>query len=136
CGAVLAGEAAVVERARTHVKRLGGGTVHKAGILAAAGLVALGLVDRLADDHRHARALAEACGVDPAGVDTNIVVVGVDDAPAVVAAAREHDVLVSAVGPRALRLVTHLDVDDAQTDAAASVLAKVLASTRPTAGGS
>jgi threonine aldolase len=44
----------------------------------------------------------------------------------VVAAVREHDVLVSAVGPRALRLVTHLDVDGAQADAAAAVLAKVL----------
>jgi threonine aldolase len=56
-------------------------------------------------------------------VDTNIVVVDVPDAPAVVTAAREHDVLVSAVGPRALRLVTHLDVTRAQVETAASVLA-------------
>jgi threonine aldolase len=59
-------------------------------------------------------------------VETNIVVVEVPDAPAVVAAAREHDLLVSAVGPRALRMVTHLDVDREQVDAAASVLAKVV----------
>ncbi|MGZ4500715.1 MAG: threonine aldolase family protein [Nocardioidaceae bacterium] len=135
-GSLVAGTRDTVDEARVWRKRMGGG-MRQVGVLAAAGLHALDQhVDRLADDHRHARALAEACGVDPAGVDTNIVVVGVDDAPAVVAAAREHDVLVSAVGPRALRLVTHLDVDDAQTDAAASVLAKVLASTRPTAGGS
>ena len=50
-------------------------------------------LERLADDHEHARLLAEACGVDPADVDTNIVVVDVPDAPAVVAAARESDVL-------------------------------------------
>ena len=64
------------------------------------------------------------------------MVVPVPDAPAVVAAARESDLLVSAVGPRALRMVTHLDVSRDQTEAAASVLAKVLASTRPTADGS
>ena len=93
-------------------------------------------VDRLADDHAHARLLAETCGVDPATVDTNIVVVDVPDAPAVVAAAREHDVLVSAVGPTALRLVTNLEVGRDQAEVAASVLTKVLASTRPTADGS
>jgi threonine aldolase len=71
--------------------------------------------------------LAEACGVDPSSVDTNIVVVDVPDAAAVVAAAREHDVLVSAVGPRALRVVTHLDVSRADAEQAAAVLAKVLA---------
>jgi threonine aldolase len=91
---------------------------------------------RLADDHANARLLAEACGVDPAGVDSNIVLVDVPDAAAVVAAAREHDVLVSTVGPNTLRFVTHLDVRADQAVEAASVLAKALASTRPTAGGS
>ena len=71
--------------------------------------------DRLAEDHAHARLLAEACGVDPAGVDTNIVVLDRPDAPAS-SRPREDRVLVSAVGPRTVRLVTHLDVsvDDAQ----------------------
>jgi threonine aldolase len=66
--------------------------------------------------------------VDPAGVDTNIVVVDVPDAGAVVAAAREHDVLVSAVGPRTLRMVTHLDVSRRDAETAAAVLGKVVAS--------
>ncbi len=87
-------------------------------------------VRAFADDHEHARLLADACGVDPAAVHTNIVVVDVPDAPAVAAAAREHDVLVSAVGPRALRMVTHLDVTRAQAETAAAVLGKVLAEDR------
>jgi threonine aldolase len=60
-------------------------------------------------------------------VDTNIVVVDVPDAAAVVAAVREHDILVSAVGPRSLRMVTHLDVTREEVDTATGVLAKVLA---------
>jgi threonine aldolase len=125
-GSLVVGSAATVAEARVWRKRMGGG-MRQVGILAAAGLHALTHhVDRLADDHEHARLLADACGVDPAGVDTNIVVVDVPDAPAVVAAAREHDVWVSAVGPRALRMVTHLDVTRAQVETAASVLSKVL----------
>ena len=100
-------------------------------MLAAAGLHALDHhVERLAEDHEHARLLADACGLDPAAVHTNIVVVDVPDAAAVVAAVREHDVLVSAVGPRALRMVTHLDVTREQAESAASVLTKVLADHR------
>ena len=96
--------------------------------MAAAGLHALDHhVERLADDHEHARLLADASGVDPSGVGSNIVVVDVPDAPALVAAAKEAGVLVSAVGPRALRMVTHLDVSRAQAETAASVLRKVLA---------
>jgi threonine aldolase len=126
-GSLVIGSAEAVHHARVWRKRLGGG-MRQVGILAAAGLHALDHhVERLAEDHEHARLLADACGLDPAGVDTNIVVVDVPDAPAVVAAVREHDVLVSAVGPRALRLVTHLDVTRDQVEAAAAVLAKVLA---------
>ena len=56
--------------------------MRQAGVLAAAGLYALDHhVERLADDHAHARLLAEACGVDPATVDTNIVVVDVTTRP-------------------------------------------------------
>jgi threonine aldolase len=115
-GSLVVGTAEAIEEARVWRKRLGGG-MRQVGILAAAGRYAL----------EHARLLADACGLDPASVDTNIVVVDVPDAPAVVAAAREHDVLVSAVGPRALRLVTHLDVTRDQVEDAAGVLAKVLA---------
>ena len=64
-GAVLAGSEAVVERARTMLHRLGGSSVHRAGIAAAAGLVALDtMIDRVADDHRRARALAAAARRD------------------------------------------------------------------------
>src|SRR3954447_21486313 len=126
-GSLLVGSSGTVEEGRVWRKRLGGG-MRQVGILAAAGLHALDHhLERLADDHAHARLLAEACGVDPASVDTNIVVVDVPDAHAVVAAVREHDILVSAVGPRALRMVTHLDVSRDQVDTAASVLAKALA---------
>jgi threonine aldolase len=87
-------------------------------------------LERLAEDHEHARLLADACGADPSATETNIVVVDVPDAPEVVAAVREHGVLVSAVGPRALRMVTHLDVSREDAETAASVLAKVLAEVR------
>jgi len=126
-GSLVVGTSDAIAESRVWRKRLGGG-MRQVGVLAAAGLHALDHhVERLAEDHENARLLAEACGLDPAAVASNIVVVDVPDAPAVVAAAAEHNVRVSAVGPRALRLVTHLDVsrDDAQT--AATVLAKVLA---------
>jgi threonine aldolase len=101
-----------------------GGGMRQVGILAAAGLHALDHhVERLADDHAHARLLAEACGVDPAGVDTNIVVVPHPDPPSFVAAAREAGVLVAAVGPTVVRMVTHLDVGRADAERAAKVLA-------------
>ena len=100
--------------------------MRQVGILAAAAAYALDHhVDRLAEDHAHARLLAEACGVDPAGVDTNIVVLDRPDAAAFVAAAREEGVLVSAVGPRTVRLVTHLDVSAADAQQAAEVLARL-----------
>ena len=74
-GSLVVGPADQLAEARVWRKRLGGG-MRQAGILAAAGLHALDHhVDRLAEDHEHARLLAEACGVDPATVDTNIVVV-------------------------------------------------------------
>jgi threonine aldolase len=101
--------------------------MRQVGVLAAAGLHALDHhLERLADDREHARLLAEACGVDPASVDTNIVVVPTSDPATVVAAAREEGVLVSAVGAQALRLVTHLDVDRAAAETAAKVLARLL----------
>jgi len=117
----------MIAEARVWRKRLGGG-MRQVGVLAAAGLYALEHhLERLTEDHEHARLLAEACGTDPSGVDTNIVVVDVPDAAAVVEAARADGVLVSALGPRTVRLVTHLDVSREQTDEAAVVLAKAVA---------
>ena len=124
-GSMLVGSEAAVAEARVWRKRLGGG-MRQVGVLAAAAAHALDHhVDRLAADHEHARLLAEACGVDPAAVDTNIVVVDRPDAPRFVAAAREAGVLVSAVGPRTVRLVTHLDVSAADARRAAGVLARL-----------
>ncbi|MBZ5733323.1 PLP-dependent transferase [Nocardioides sp. TRM66260-LWL] len=125
-GSLVVGSAAAIEESRVWRKRMGGG-MRQVGVLAAAGLHALDHhVERLADDHAHARLLAEACGIDPAGVDTNIVVVPHDDAPGVVARAREAGVLISAVGPRTLRLVTHLGVDRHAVDRAVAALAPLL----------
>jgi len=122
-GSLVLGPASVIAEARVWRKRLGGG-MRQVGILAAAGLHALDHhVERLAEDHEHARLLAEAAGVDPATVESNIVVVQRADAPGFVAAAAEQGVRVSTVGPTTVRLVTHLDVSRADAHAAAQVLA-------------
>jgi len=137
-GSVLVSSAERIARARIWRKRYGAG-LRQAGVLAAAGRYAIDhQLTRLADDHAAARRIAQAvatvdpAAVDPGLVDTNIVVLdltasgrtGAD----VAAAAREHGVLVSALGPRMVRAVTHLDVDDEDVEHAAAVLAKVLAS--------
>src|SRR4051794_23949196 len=81
-GSMLVGSEAAMTEARVWRKRLGGG-MRQVGILAAGAAYALDHhLERLAEDHAHARLLAEACGVDPAGVETNIVVVARPDAPA------------------------------------------------------
>jgi threonine aldolase len=116
-GACLAGSAALVEEA-WRLKQMMGGALRQAGIVAAAGLYALDHnVDRLAEDHEHARVLAEGlaelpgASLDPAKVETNIVIFEVDDARARMAELAEAGVEVTAIGPRRLRAVTHLDVD-------------------------
>ncbi len=124
-GSLLVGSQAAIDESRVWRKRMGGG-MRQVGILAAAGLYALDHhLERLADDHAHAGLLAEALGVDPELVDTNIVVVERDDAADFVARAAERDVLVATVGPRAVRLVTHLDADRAAVERAAQVLASL-----------
>jgi threonine aldolase len=125
-GSLMLGSAAQVAEARVLRKRLGGG-MRQVGVLAAAGLYALDHhLERLAEDHEHARILAEACGGDPALTETNIVVVDVPDAQALVTAAREQGVLVGAVGPTRMRMLTHLDVDRAAVEQAAKVLSQLL----------
>jgi threonine aldolase len=124
-GSLVVGSAEAMAEARVRRKRMGGG-MRQVGILAAAGMHALDHhVDRLADDHAHARLLAEACGLDPATVDTNIVVVPRADAKEFVAGARDGGVLISPVGPTAVRIVTHLDVTREDAEAAAVVLSKL-----------
>ncbi|RBY77109.1 low specificity L-threonine aldolase [Geodermatophilus sp. TF02-6] len=126
-GSVVVASAERIAAARLWRKRLGGG-MRQAGVLAAAGQYALEHhVERLAEDHEHAQALAKRLGVDPAGVETNIVVLDDVPAPVVAEAAKARGVLVSQVGPRRIRLVTHLDVDRAGIERAADVLAELLA---------
>jgi threonine aldolase len=123
-----------IERARVLRKRLGGG-MRQVGILAAAGDHALTHhIGRLAEDHARARRLAEALApygiVDAGRVVTNIVPLDFTkstvDALTLGATARERGVLVSVLGPRVGRLVTHLDVDDAGVDRAVEVLTGLL----------
>jgi threonine aldolase len=126
-GSVLVASAERIAAGRLWRKRLGGG-MRQVGVLAAAGLHALDHhVERLAEDHEHARLLAERLGVDPATVETNMVVVDDVPAPAVAEAAKAQGVLVGQVSDRRIRLVTHLDVDDAGIDRAAKVLTQVIA---------
>ena len=134
-GSVLVSSAENIARARIQRKRLGGGW-RQAGILAAAGLYALDHhVERLAEDHAAARALAEAVrervpsAVDVADVETNIVVVdtGARTAAEIVVAAKEAGVALSAVGAHQVRAVTHLDVTHDECVQAGQVLASVLA---------
>ncbi len=118
-GAVLAGSRELIDEAWRY-KQMWGGAMRQAGIVAAAGLYALDHhVERLADDHANARALAEGLAeiegveLDPGEVETNIVVFGAPDAEAFCTALEREGVRMSALGPRSVRAVTHLDVDRA-----------------------
>ncbi|MGY1707526.1 threonine aldolase family protein [Geodermatophilus sp. SYSU D00697] len=125
-GSVLVASAERIATARLWRKRLGGG-MRQVGVLAAACTHALDHhLGRLAEDHEHARLLAKRLGVDPATVETNMVVLEDVAAPMVAEAAKAQGVLVSQVSPRRIRLVTHLDVDRAGIDHAADVLAGLL----------
>jgi threonine aldolase len=116
-GTILAGDAATIARAREHLKTLGGATVHKAGIFAAAGLLALDMIPRLADDHRRARELARLIGAEEP--QTNIVYADVD-----VDRLRERGVLAMAFAGRA-RFVTHRLIDDEAIATAADAISSL-----------
>jgi len=127
-GSVVVTDAGRAAEARVLRKRLGGG-MRQAGLLAAGGSYALDhQLDRLAEDHRRAAEIAEALGAGP--VDTNIVPVDLTgtswDGPGLAAAARDQGVLISVIGPRRVRLVTHLDVDDQGAKTAADVVGRLL----------
>ena len=135
-GSVVAGRRADIQRA-VRARRMFGGAMRQCGILAAAGLYALDKnVSRLAEDHANARILAERLAstpveIDLATVQTNIVIFRVPaplpDAATVVQRAQEQGVLVSAFATRTVRAVTHLNVDAAQCQHAAEVLATAVA---------
>ncbi|WP_035950031.1 threonine aldolase family protein, partial [Knoellia flava] len=135
-GSVLVGSAERMAQARIWRKRFGGG-MRQVGILAAAGLHALDHhIERLADDHARAARFAAAVGevaphvVTPDRVETNIVMLDLSQtrwAPAeLVDAAGARGIRTYAAGPTGVRLVWHLDVDDAGTDAASEVFTDLL----------
>jgi len=138
-GSVLAGSAPFVATARRNRKLLGG-AMRQAGVIAAAGLVALEqMIARLPEDHARARRLAEGLAqipgvtVDLETVQTNIVIFrqppGLEQAD-VVAALAERGVLASNYGTRGLRMVTHYEIDDAAIETALRAVADVVASSQ------
>jgi len=137
-GTILAGRTQVIELAHRTLRRLGGASVHKAGIPAAAALVALDtLVDRLADDHRRARelgALLQAVPgleVQPAEIETNIVLVDVLGAELYpeefLRLLAERGVLGLERDTSRVRFVTHRLIGDAEIARAAELVALVIA---------
>jgi threonine aldolase len=135
-GSALVGPRDFVARAR-RVRKLFGGGMRQAGVLAAAALYALDHhVERLADDHRNARVIARAIAdtpglrLDPPDVETNLIWFeverGAGTAKDVGAALKERGVLVHVAGPHTLRACTHLDVSAAQAERAAEVFRKAV----------
>jgi threonine aldolase len=126
-GSVLCGPHDVIDAARVERSRLGGG-MRQAGVIAAAGVVALEtMVERLADDHAQAKRLAVALAerfpgsVDPAAIETNIVCAWTDRLPdKVVERLADLDVRCGTLDARTVRFVTHKDVDAAGIDRAIS----------------
>ncbi len=137
-GSVVCGSKAFIARARRARKVLGGG-MRQAGVLAAAGIVALTeMVDRLAEDHANARRLAEGLAQIPgfevnlARVHTNIVyfdVVNGAAAQTIEARSKEAGILVLATGPHRIRAVTHYGIDAADIEEALDVFERVARST-------
>jgi threonine aldolase len=133
-GSLLVGPRPYIEKARRFRKMVGGG-MRQAGIIAAAGIVALKtMVDRLADDHANARALAEAIAssgysIDMATVQTNIVIFSMTglktNAPEFVSKLKEQGIKANAFGDTRVRMVLHYGVSREDIDYTAGVLAKL-----------
>lgn len=133
-GSMLVGSRKHIECARVYRKALGGG-MRQAGVLAAAGLIALEEMPwRLHEDHANARLLAETVAgcagvtVDMASVQTNIVFFHLENGGAIelVAALRKKGVLTSAIGQNDVRLVTHYDVSREDCEYAAELLVETI----------
>jgi threonine aldolase len=139
-GSMLVGSAKAIERARAFRKALGGG-MRQAGVLAAAGLIALHeMPKRLSEDHVNARILAEAVAneasveIDLDAVQTNIVIFSLrdeGDAAAFCAALKAKGLLASAIGPHAVRFVTHYDVSREMCELAAGIVTEELLKLTP-----
>jgi threonine aldolase len=137
-GSMLAGNSSLIAKGRLYRKRLGGG-MRQAGVLAAAGLIALeDTPQRLADDHANARFLAEGLAgvpgiqIDPRKVATNIVVFdvsGTGRASAEISARlKARGVLINGINERLMRAVTHYDATRADCAQALEAVAGALAS--------
>jgi threonine aldolase len=135
-GSVVVGTRAFIDRARRARKMLGGG-MRQAGILAAAGIVALEkMVNRLREDHENARVLAEGVAklpgihIDPSLAQTNIVIFDVRrkdvDASGLIVKLGEQGIKALAIGPDRIRMVTHKDVDRAGIQRTLEVLETIL----------
>jgi threonine aldolase len=134
-GSVIAGTSEFIQRARAQ-RKIVGGAMRQSGVIAAAGVVALReMVDRLPDDHRRARLLAEGLAridgirIDLEAVQTNIVIFRVEpaiDQAAFVAEMKERGVLISNYGTRGARMVTHYQIDDAAVASALDAVAAVM----------
>ena len=135
-GSLVCGNAEFIAKARRARKVVGGGW-RQAGVIAAAGIVALEqMVDRLAEDHANAKRLAEGLAVlpgivlDPARVQTNIVIFELDrddmTPEALAERLKERGVWLFAIGGRRLRAVTNYHVTAADVERALEVFAEVL----------
>jgi threonine aldolase len=116
-GSLLAGDGAFIAEARAHRSRMGG-TMRQAGVIGAAGLVALRtMIDRLAEDHRRAAELAGAVqerwpAAEITPPQTNIVTFAFADADALLDHLNRCGILAGTTAPGMVRFVTHHDVDD------------------------
>jgi threonine aldolase len=138
-GSLICGRREFIAQARRVRKMIGGG-MRQAGVLAAAGIVALEtMVDRLAEDHAHARRLAEGLAglrgitLDLATVETNIVrfqVASADRATELVNGCLARKIKVHHAGPAAIRCVTHKDVDADDIDRALDAFREITAAWR------
>jgi threonine aldolase len=135
-GTVLCGSAGFIEEARRYRKMLGGG-MRQAGVLAAAGLYALEHnIDRLAEDHAKAKRLAlglaqiNGIQLDPDSVQTNIVLFDVNGTglggEALVQRLAAEGVLLIEFGPATVRAVTHMGLSEADIDQAVEIIARFL----------
>jgi threonine aldolase len=117
-GSAVLGSESFAKEAR-RIRKLFGGGMRQVGVLAAPAILALGNRGRLAEDHARAKRLAQAIAdlpgvrLDPSAVETNIVIFDVADATSFIARLKENGVLAAGVSRTTVRLVTHLDVDDA-----------------------
>ena len=132
-GSLLVGSNEFIKKAR-RIRKVFGGGMRQAGVLAAAGVYALdNHIDRLATDHLHAKELAKAIEKKSfvkqmLPVETNIVIFELNDsmtAPALVAKLKEYNILGYAIAPNRVRLVTHLDISSSMVSETIDTFAKL-----------